>query len=524
MWELRSERSGGSVPWLLRVDDTMLALTGAGLRSSQDNGRTWCSVGLSMTPPLEVLQSVQGVLWAGNAHGLFRWSDDGATWSPLLVGSRILCIAVCAADLVLVGTEEDGVLRSEDSGRTWKSSNAGLQDLTVVGIASRADTVYAATPTGLFRSRNAARAWRSDDSFPLECVPQCVATTDSIVLVGTEAHGLMLSAEAGTRWRAELEPHGVVALAAQADRVVAALDAGVALSEDGGKTWRLGAAEHGPALAVGFAADGCILAGFQRRGVLRSTDALNWNLSTDGLAANLVVALAATADGVFVAGLEDGIEVSSDGGATWRRAFQADVAVFALSSDARYAATASGVLRRAGASWQPINAAPSRAVSHSGRTVAALTLADEVLFSKDDGATWETLTPPWTPTCCVIAPDGGLLLGSDTGVYRATPSWSSVLDAPDVRAIAVANNGTLFVGTDAEIIYGTERAEVAGPVTAIAAESGGVAVATTAGLWLFENGDVALHLADKPIVAATFNDRYVYAAELGGRIWRRVRQ
>jgi hypothetical protein len=355
-------------------------------------------------------------------------------------------------------------------------------------------------------------------------VPQCVATTDSLVLVGTEAHGLMLSAVAGTTWRAELEPRGVVALTAQADRVLAALDAGVALSDDGGNSWRVGAAEHGPALAVGFAPGGCILAGLQRRGVLCSTDALNWKLSNDGLAANLVVALAATADGVYVAGLEDGIEVSSDGGATWGDGWQADVAVYALSTDARYAATAGGVLRRAGSSWETINAAPSRAVSRSGRTVAALTLAGEVLLSNDEGAMWETLTPPWVPTCCVIAPDGGLLLGSNTGVYRATSSWPPVVEAPRVRAIAVADNGTLFVGTDEELIYGTERTEVAGRVTAIAAEAGGVAVATSAGLWLFDNGDMALELADKPVVAATFDGTYVYAAELGGRIWRRVRQ
>jgi hypothetical protein len=155
--------------------------------------------------------------------------------------------------------------------------------------------------------------------------------------------------------------------------------------------------------------------------------------------------------------------------------------------------------------------------------VAALTLADEVLLSNDDGATWEALSPPWTPTCCVIAPDGRLLLGSNTGVYRATSHWPSVIEAADVRAIALANTGTLFVGTNEEIIYGAERAKVEGPVTAMAAEGDEVAVATAAGLWLFENGDLALHLSDKPIVAATFGGSHVYAAELGGRIWRRAR-
>ncbi|MBV9174119.1 MAG: hypothetical protein JOZ81_28995, partial [Chloroflexi bacterium] len=473
---------------LVRVDDTMLALTAAGVRSSQDGGRSWRSIGVAMTPPFEVLRAAPGALWAGSAQGLFRSTDDGATWSPLLVGSRVLSMTFVSDDLALVGTEDDGVLRSEDAGRTWKSSNAGLQDLTVLGLAARADVVYAATPTGLFRSRNAGRAWRSCDSFPLECVPQCVATTESDLLVGTEAHGLLLSADGGTSWRAELQQHGVVALAAEADRVVAALDAGVGVTEDGCKTWRVGAVEHGSALTVAFASDGSVLAGLRRRGVLRSGDMRTWSLSEDGLAANLVVALAAATDGLFVAGLEDGIEVSSDGGTTWRPSWQADVAVFAVSKHAGYAASAGGVLRRAGVSWETLNAAPARAVSHSGQTVAALTLANEVLLSNDDGATWETLSPPWTPTCCAVAPNGDVLLGCHTGVYRATSSWPCVIEIANVRAIALANDGSLYVGTDEEIIHGTERAKIAGPVTAIVADADAVAVATTAGVWLLESG------------------------------------
>jgi hypothetical protein len=57
-------------------------------------------------------------------------------------------------------------------------------------------------------------------------------------------------------------------------------------------------------------------------------------------------------------------------------------------------------------------------------------------------------------------------------------------------------------------------------VTAIYVEADTVGVATSAGFWVFDSGDVALHLEDKPIVAATFDGRHIYAAELGGRIWR----
>jgi hypothetical protein len=120
----------------------------------------------------------------------------------------------------------------------------------------------------------------------------------------------------------------------------------------------------------------------------RRSRPLGWR-SKKGLSqvANLAVALAAASDGLFVAGLEDGIELSVDGGATWARAWQADGAVFGLSTGARYAAGAGGVLRRAGDSWKTVNAAPARAVCHSGRRAVALTLAHEVLLTNDDDAT-----------------------------------------------------------------------------------------------------------------------------------------
>jgi hypothetical protein len=318
----------------------------------------------------------------------------------------------------------------------------------------------------------------------------------------------------------------------------------------------------GPVVTVAVAPDGATLAGLPRHGVLRSLDRADWQLSNDGLEANLVVGLASASDGrLYLAGLEDGIEVSADGGATWAPSWQAEQApfalsadaatspgaeqaalalsadattsagasgqaeqaAFALSADATYAATSLGSLRRDGAAWRLVHPAPSRAISAAAGRVAALTLNDQVIWSDDAGATWRELTSPAEPTCLAFASDGAFLIGTASGVWRAAPesSCQRVADVRNVRALAVGRDGQLWVGADELVVYGRERATLSGAVTAIAVTDRASAVATSAGLWLLQSGIATLELEHRAIVGVALSETHLYAAELGGRIWRR---
>ncbi len=61
-------------------------------------------------------------VWAGTNDGLWRSSDGGATWSAANTGLSTRCVralALCAADVLLAGTEPAEVFSSRDGGETW---------------------------------------------------------------------------------------------------------------------------------------------------------------------------------------------------------------------------------------------------------------------------------------------------------------------------------------------------------------------------------------------------------------------
>src|SRR6185436_17507754 len=101
--------------------------------------------------------------------GVYRTVHGGTHWRPVLVGSRVQCLAatpdLAEDDIVLAGTETDGLLRSEDCGLSWSGASAGLLDLNVTAVSlspafARDRIAFAGTASGLYRSRNGGRAWR----------------------------------------------------------------------------------------------------------------------------------------------------------------------------------------------------------------------------------------------------------------------------------------------------------------------------------------------------------------------------
>jgi len=584
-WELVATRPGGSITSLAVVDEVVLAATPAGLRRSRDGGRSWTVIGEALVPPLELAVPApsfgrDGRMLGGTANGLYRSVDGGASWSAALVGGRVLAIAFATDDLVLVGTEDDGILRSEDGGQTWKSGNPGLLDLTVLGLACSPrfavdQTALAATSSGLFRTRNGGRAWRAVETVPGEPVIQCVAALDGALVLGTTADdnsdGLLRSTDDGRTWQAApaFAGRSVTALAhsATGERLAAATDAGAAISDDAGASWRwVAPSKTSPVLSVAFAADGALLAGLARQGVVRSTDGVRWEAMARDVQANLTVALAIAADRhLYLAGLEDGLVVSSDGGTTWSAVRLGDddgVAVFGLSTDARYAATARGVFRWSASGWTCVSRTPARAVASSGERVAALGLAGEVLRSTDGGRTWQpTVAPPagGPPSCLGLVTDGTVLVGTPAGVWQATTAggWQRILAATHAVPTCVlpaptyTTTGTAFVGLGTQVWWPArgwqevergerrpswQRTELAARVIALAvaptfARERIVAAGTSTGMALSRDAGARFTpwsdgLGRAPMVAVaaspTFaSDRLLYAVELGGRLWRR---
>lgn len=520
-WERLASAEGGSVTALAATAATdgapqVYAATALGVFRSTDGGRRWAPLG-----ELGALTDVAAVLpWppdgagtrlhAGARGGLYRWRAQQGVWEHLLRASRVLSLLGVAGrpghaggPALLVGTEEDGILLSQDEGRTWSGANPGLLDLTVLALAASPrfaedGLAFAATTSGLYRTRNGAESWRLVELDEEDVAVQCVAVSpsfaaDRLVLAGTEEHGLLRSEDGGRSWDTvpELEGRSVNALAfGPGGRVAAATDAGLALSTDGGRSWRPAGTELGPVLSVALLAgdtgaksagaertddraggdsvradaagadaaggDGVgaertsaavavtLLAGLPGRGVVRSSnDGGSWAASSAGLTAGLFAGLAvvplggATDARLVIASLEDGLRLSDDGGRTWTAATAGlpDPTVYQL------------------AAWCPADGPPILLAATAGGLAISHDAARswQPALSGDDAVT-PALTLAAAPdgTHLLAALAGGRLLASEDGGR----SWAG-LEAPgagaEIVALALAPafraDGTLYAAT-----------------------------------------------------------------------------
>ena len=480
-WERLAGHEGGTVVALASAPmadggASLFAATAAGLFRSQNGGREWSAAG---DTPLPLLAAVapsarfveNGRMFAGTQTGFHRSTDAGRSWQHTLSGARVFAIAVVPGagreERLFIGTDQDGILRSDDGGQTWVGANPGLLDLTVLALAFSPDaahdqTGFAATASGLYRTRNGGQSWRAVEMPLDEPAVQCLALSptfarDRLVLAGTESDGLWRSDDGGTTWDSVpgLSSGRIDALAFSPrfgdTRLIAAATAdGVALSSDGGETWRLTGEALPPVLALTFVPDGAaetLVAGLYRSGAARLsiTEEGGWIPSNVGLTARFLSTLVASPSfavdlTVCAAGPDAGVRVSHDGGRTWADAGLADVAVYGLvivpavgGDSLIFAATDAGIRRsRDGRDWEepaPGGESPAGIVATGAPAqVFAATLDGHLIASDDSGQRWRTLTTPFDGAALVSlahAPDRTLYVGTMQSGAAGVALWRS---------------------------------------------------------------------------------------------------
>jgi WD40 repeat protein len=449
-WEQLAERRGGTVTALTAVpgadgQSVVFAATAVGIRRSLDGGQTWEAhdVGASapfvtaLAPSLDYANDQ--MLFIGTAEGCYRSTDGGRNWQMALTGGRIFALATVPGEqpsgTLFVGSELDGILRTDDAGRNWGNANPGLLDLTILALAfsprfAADGTGFAATAAGLYRTRNGGKSWRQVELPIDDPAVQCLAispdfATDKLIFAGTETDGLLRSENSGTTWDVveSLSGRSISAIIFSPDgsTIAAATNEGIAISADGGETWRTTGTDLGFVLSLAFVpeADGeTIVAGLVRRGIARSTDGgATWAIADEGLNAIPTLALAvspafATDQTIFSAGLDDGITVSRDGGVTWASAMPeaGDSSAYGVAISPRYAddrtvfaALGTGLYRSrdGGESWSPIGEGSlpeaigaivtGPPIGGKPTLILAVTLGGKLFASEDDGESWRSL-------------------------------------------------------------------------------------------------------------------------------------
>ena len=178
---------------------------------------------------------------------LFRTTNGGDSWAAAGSGLRTIGVRSFAidagSDTIYAGTELEGVFKSTDGGTTWVASGLELGG-QVLGLAvgdGAPAAVYAATQSGMFRSRDGGQNWDQvlqGWGTALAVSPQAPSTIYAGLSTNGFPIGVFKSVDGGDTWTDTGLMDGVLALAVSGSTVYAATNNAL-YSSVGGEGWSL---------------------------------------------------------------------------------------------------------------------------------------------------------------------------------------------------------------------------------------------------------------------------------------------
>jgi photosystem II stability/assembly factor-like uncharacterized protein len=384
---------------------------------------------------------------AGTTEGLYRTDDDGKLWMPA-TGSDIIVndvyIDPTDSKHVLLATDRGGVLASDDGGDSFAPSNRGFQARQITAYVADAEhpaTVYVGVVNdkawgGVFVSHSGGLSWsqlsnglEGHDVFSLGQAP------DGTILAGT-GHGMYRLKD--TEWqrveddRAPAPKGGAGAplTAADALDLAATLKAGSPLkaaTAHPDEDERTGVPPHVPTPA---SRSRTARAQGAKAKPTPAVEAKGFDGSVYGFA---------LADNSLYAGTSEGMLRSVDNGTTWK-----ELPSLAME-DWKLAAT------------RPVMALPTaewRFLSVSKLDVLAASL-DAIVLSQDAGTTWQAINlPPAIMQVNAAAVDGlgQIWIGGREGVFYSKDqgaTWNTL------EALRIRNANSIYFDRNGDRILVT---------------------------------------------------------------------
>lgn len=175
-----------------------------------------------------LIKSASGdVLSCASGSGIYRSSDDGSNWTqlsdffgidtlsplPYFLITHIYATRLCAdsSGIIYAGASRDlnyngqargkGVYISADDGISWKKAWPPLADSTILSIAAGKDgSVYAGTPSGIFRTTDHAQTWSQLQGLPSGYRTNSVAVAPSGSIYVGDSVLIYRSDDKGISW------------------------------------------------------------------------------------------------------------------------------------------------------------------------------------------------------------------------------------------------------------------------------------------------------------------------------------
>ncbi len=261
---------------------------GDGIYRSIDGGKSWKNMGLKRSEHIAKILidpndsrimyvAAQGPLWAaGGDRGLYKSTDAGATWTPVLTISEHTGVTDVVMDprdsqvlyaasyqrrrhvwTLINGGPESRIFKSTDAGASWDTLRTGLPsgDLGRIGLAispADPDYIYAIIEAegekgGVYRTTNRGGSWEKRSGYQtvsgqyyneLVCDPVDVDKVYSLdTYTRISEDGFKTNRRLGNRHR-HVDDHALWINPDDPRHLLIGGDGGVYDSYDGGKTWR----------------------------------------------------------------------------------------------------------------------------------------------------------------------------------------------------------------------------------------------------------------------------------------------
>ncbi len=535
---------GGNIFSVCVNGSSVLAGAINGLYRSSDNGATWHLLNRSMTY-ISGFAVLDSEIFATDGQAS---TDDGLTWHPVYLAGDVRSLAVM--DTIIFAGGGNGVQRSTDRGASWYP--AGLDSEFVWSLTAAGPDLYAGTDSGgVFLSTNAGLTWLQKDSGLADKKVLSLAVNHSAVFAGTAGGGVFRTTNNGSDWQEVNDglvtiQKNVYSLAADDSIALAGTQYGFFISTDNGGTWNgvSGAAGHGFVYSVVIRGPEVFAGG--ATGIDYSPDhGRTW--TAVGVNADVPV-MAACKSRVFAGTGENGLFWSDDG-ENWQPADNGspyntvhaltvrDSTIFAAAGSYAYRSTDVGM------SWQ-------RADSGLGlgfNFVQTFSVGDPYLFagtyfygvfrSSDDGSTWQP-TPMTNPITAMIAQGKNVFVSSYDTLYRSTDdgsSWQALLQgAPtSVQILGVCGSSVFasnyygfYQSTDTGVSWvPVDSLPAGGGVTGIFTSNANVFVTTLMqGVFLSTDSGTSwknIGLTSEFTASLTMTDSEIFVGTGDNGVWRR---
>jgi photosystem II stability/assembly factor-like uncharacterized protein len=215
---------------------------------SADGGQSWQAISSGFNMVLSsftALPSGRVIAAADDQEGLFYSDDEGQTWSPTSNEFAVTLLNdFISTDGGVLGYIHDALHKSTDGGETWVFMSEGMDLAQVYQMAFvSADTMFAHTAMGLWRTDNAGQNWSLIVDQPANAAERRFAYDPAGGLVVMADTALLWSNSLGDQFFDITPPGGVkpdfVRYRASDSLIIVNTPEGAVRSLDNGQSWQL---------------------------------------------------------------------------------------------------------------------------------------------------------------------------------------------------------------------------------------------------------------------------------------------